>query len=169
MSLAAAVCLHGSTSTQTSWGECGGEVRRGCGRLSALPQHTYMSDPCPVPLHFFLICGSFTTSATRPQTHCLSLPPAPAPSSCRTMLGGFLRSKPREGEVGVGWHPRVKCGSAHWSPIAPGSVKGASTSGADQHPVSPSPCHSAKVCEEKLRYAAYNCVAIDTDMSPWEE
>uniref|UniRef100_A0A8B9J7I2 HECT domain containing 3 n=1 Tax=Astyanax mexicanus TaxID=7994 RepID=A0A8B9J7I2_ASTMX len=29
--------------------------------------------------------------------------------------------------------------------------------------------HSAKVCEEKLRYAAYNCVAIDTDMSPWEE
>lgn len=32
----------------------------------------------------------------------------------------------------------------------------------------PSP-HSAKVCEEKLRYAAYNCVAIDTDMSPWEE
>nr|XP_046264244.1 E3 ubiquitin-protein ligase HECTD3-like isoform X2 [Scatophagus argus] len=27
---------------------------------------------------------------------------------------------------------------------------------------------SAKVCEEKLRYAAYNCVAIDTDMSPWE-
>ncbi|XP_030061835.1 E3 ubiquitin-protein ligase HECTD3 [Microcaecilia unicolor] len=28
---------------------------------------------------------------------------------------------------------------------------------------------SAKICEEKLRYAAYNCVAIDTDMSPWEE
>ncbi|XP_077190058.1 E3 ubiquitin-protein ligase HECTD3 [Paroedura picta] len=28
---------------------------------------------------------------------------------------------------------------------------------------------SAKVCEEKLRYAAYNCVAIDTDMCPWEE
>ncbi|XP_063075071.1 E3 ubiquitin-protein ligase HECTD3 [Engraulis encrasicolus] len=28
---------------------------------------------------------------------------------------------------------------------------------------------SAKVCEEKLRYASYNCVAIDTDMSPWEE
>uniref|UniRef100_A0A8C5QDY3 E3 ubiquitin-protein ligase HECTD3 n=1 Tax=Leptobrachium leishanense TaxID=445787 RepID=A0A8C5QDY3_9ANUR len=28
---------------------------------------------------------------------------------------------------------------------------------------------SAKVCEEKLRYAAYNCVAIDADMSPWEE
>ncbi|KAJ1169518.1 hypothetical protein NDU88_001411 [Pleurodeles waltl] len=28
---------------------------------------------------------------------------------------------------------------------------------------------SAKVCEEKLRYAAYNCVAIDTDMSPWED
>lgn len=27
----------------------------------------------------------------------------------------------------------------------------------------------AKICEEKLRYAAYNCVAIDTDMSPWEE
>lgn len=31
------------------------------------------------------------------------------------------------------------------------------------------PSFSAKVCEEKLRYAAYNCVAIDTDMSPWEE
>ena len=31
------------------------------------------------------------------------------------------------------------------------------------------PSLSAKVCEEKLRYAAYNCVAIDTDMSPWEE
>lgn len=57
----------------------------------------------------------------------------------------------------------------NWSPIAPGSVKGASTSGTDQLPASPSPCHSAKVCEEKLRYAAYNCVAIDTDMSPWEE
>ncbi|KAM9469270.1 E3 ubiquitin-protein ligase HECTD3-like isoform 2-T2 [Clarias gariepinus] len=28
---------------------------------------------------------------------------------------------------------------------------------------------SAKVCEEKLRYAAYNCVAIDTDMNTWEE
>ncbi|XP_046882909.1 E3 ubiquitin-protein ligase HECTD3-like [Hypomesus transpacificus] len=28
---------------------------------------------------------------------------------------------------------------------------------------------SAKICEEKLRYAAYNCVAIDTDMSPWDE
>ncbi|XP_072048843.1 E3 ubiquitin-protein ligase HECTD3-like isoform X2 [Amphiura filiformis] len=28
---------------------------------------------------------------------------------------------------------------------------------------------SAKVAEEKLRYAAYNCVAIDTDMSPWDE
>ncbi|KAL8570039.1 hypothetical protein ACOMHN_036316 [Nucella lapillus] len=27
---------------------------------------------------------------------------------------------------------------------------------------------SAKVCEEKLRYAAYNCIAIDTDMNPWE-
>ncbi|XP_043941719.1 E3 ubiquitin-protein ligase HECTD3-like isoform X2 [Protopterus annectens] len=25
---------------------------------------------------------------------------------------------------------------------------------------------SAKVCEEKLRYAVYNCVAIDTDMTP---
>uniref|UniRef100_A0A8C5QNN2 E3 ubiquitin-protein ligase HECTD3 n=1 Tax=Leptobrachium leishanense TaxID=445787 RepID=A0A8C5QNN2_9ANUR len=28
---------------------------------------------------------------------------------------------------------------------------------------------SAKVCEEKLRYAAYNCVSIDTDLRPWEE
>ncbi|KAK7101258.1 E3 ubiquitin-protein ligase HECTD3-like isoform X2 [Littorina saxatilis] len=27
---------------------------------------------------------------------------------------------------------------------------------------------SAKVAEEKLRYAAYNCIAIDTDMNPWE-
>lgn len=30
-------------------------------------------------------------------------------------------------------------------------------------------CYSAKFTEEKLRYAAYNCVAIDTDMSPWDE
>lgn len=28
---------------------------------------------------------------------------------------------------------------------------------------------SAKVAEEKIRYAAYNCMAIDTDVSPWEE
>ena len=28
---------------------------------------------------------------------------------------------------------------------------------------------SAVVAEEKLRYAAYNCIAIDTDMSPWDE
>ncbi|KAG8546860.1 hypothetical protein GDO81_029716 [Engystomops pustulosus] len=28
---------------------------------------------------------------------------------------------------------------------------------------------SVKICEEKLRYAAYNCVAIDTDMNPWED
>lgn len=28
---------------------------------------------------------------------------------------------------------------------------------------------SATMAEEKIRYAAYNCVAIDTDMSPWEE
>jgi len=28
---------------------------------------------------------------------------------------------------------------------------------------------SAEIAEEKLRYAAYNCIAIDADMSPWEE
>ncbi|KAK7484074.1 hypothetical protein BaRGS_00024686 [Batillaria attramentaria] len=28
---------------------------------------------------------------------------------------------------------------------------------------------SAKMAEEKLRYAAYNCIAIDTDMNPWED
>ncbi|XP_041372732.1 E3 ubiquitin-protein ligase HECTD3-like isoform X2 [Gigantopelta aegis] len=28
---------------------------------------------------------------------------------------------------------------------------------------------SAKVAEEKIRYAAYNCIAIDTDMNPWED
>jgi len=28
---------------------------------------------------------------------------------------------------------------------------------------------SAAAAEEKLRYAAYNCIAIDTDMSPWDE
>ena len=28
---------------------------------------------------------------------------------------------------------------------------------------------SAKVAEEKLRYAAYNCIAIDTDMSTWDD
>lgn len=27
---------------------------------------------------------------------------------------------------------------------------------------------SAKVAEDKLRYAIYNCIAIDTDMSPWD-
>lgn len=149
MSLAAAVCLHGSTSTQTSWGECGGEVRRGCGRLSALPQHTYMSDPCPVPLHFFLICGSFATSATRPQTHCLSLPPAPAPSSCRTMLGGFLRSKPREGEVGVGWHPRVKCSSAHIGAPSPQVVSKGPLPLALTNSLSPLPPATAPRCARR--------------------
>ncbi|XP_046562104.1 E3 ubiquitin-protein ligase HECTD3-like [Haliotis rubra] len=28
---------------------------------------------------------------------------------------------------------------------------------------------NAKLAEEKLRYAAYNCIAIDTDMNPWED
>lgn len=28
---------------------------------------------------------------------------------------------------------------------------------------------SAKKAEEKLRYAAYNCIAIDMDMNPWED
>ena len=28
---------------------------------------------------------------------------------------------------------------------------------------------SASNAEEKLRYAAYNCIAIDADMSPWED
>ncbi|CAI9732140.1 E3 ubiquitin-protein ligase HECTD3-like isoform X2 [Octopus vulgaris] len=28
---------------------------------------------------------------------------------------------------------------------------------------------SAKIAEEKLQYAAYNCIAIDTDVSPWED
>ena len=31
------------------------------------------------------------------------------------------------------------------------------------------PVFSAEIAEEKLRYAAYNCIAIDADMSPWEE
>lgn len=60
----------------------------------------------------------------------------------------------------------------NWNPIThhpestdPRSDGRTSAPGADQGPVS----LSAKVCEEKLRYAAYNCVAIDTDMSPWEE
>lgn len=59
----------------------------------------------------------------------------------------------------------LKCNS--WSPIPPGSGRG------PVHLVLTNSLHptsgSAKVCEEKLRYAAYNCVAIDTDMSPWEE
>ena len=29
--------------------------------------------------------------------------------------------------------------------------------------------HSSALAEEKLRYAAYNCIAIDADMSPWED
>lgn len=55
----------------------------------------------------------------------------------------------------------------HPSPACTGLCRdgGSSAPGADRVPVS----LSAKVCEEKLRYAAYNCVAIDTDMSPWEE
>lgn len=28
---------------------------------------------------------------------------------------------------------------------------------------------SAKLAEEKLQYAAYNCIAIDTDVSPWDD
>uniref|UniRef100_A0A8C3XZV0 HECT domain E3 ubiquitin protein ligase 3 n=1 Tax=Catharus ustulatus TaxID=91951 RepID=A0A8C3XZV0_CATUS len=28
---------------------------------------------------------------------------------------------------------------------------------------------SAKVCEEMLRYAVYNCMSIDTDKNPWDE
>ena len=28
---------------------------------------------------------------------------------------------------------------------------------------------SAKIAEEKIRYAAYNCMDIDTDMNLWEE
>lgn len=31
------------------------------------------------------------------------------------------------------------------------------------------PYSSHKVAEEKLRYAAYNCVSIDTDSQPWDE
>lgn len=27
----------------------------------------------------------------------------------------------------------------------------------------------AKVCEELLRYAVYNCMSIDTDKNPWDE
>ena len=28
---------------------------------------------------------------------------------------------------------------------------------------------SVEQATQKMRYAAYNCVAIDTDMSPWDE
>ncbi|XP_067937945.1 E3 ubiquitin-protein ligase HECTD3-like [Watersipora subatra] len=28
---------------------------------------------------------------------------------------------------------------------------------------------NVKIAEEKIRYASYNCVAIDTDLNPWEE
>lgn len=32
------------------------------------------------------------------------------------------------------------------------------------------PCvFSAKIAEEKLRYATYNCMDIDTDMNLWED
>ena len=30
-------------------------------------------------------------------------------------------------------------------------------------------CFSAKVAEEKIRYATYNCVDIDTDMNVYED
>lgn len=127
---------------------------------------------CPVPLQLFLIFGPSTPPAMRPQMRCLSLPPAPAPSSYRTMPGGFPRFQPGEWGAGgrgkggiLGWRRASGTGCKNWSHKAPGCEGGTSTPGADQLPA---PC-SAKVCEEKLRYAAYNCVAIDTDMSPWEE
>lgn len=57
--------------------------------------------------------------------------------------------------------------STNWGPGAhrPPCTGPCGAPGANRVPLS----LSAKVCEEKLRYAAYNCVAIDTDMSPWEE
>ena len=57
----------------------------------------------------------------------------------------------------------------HWSPVAPGGDGGPLYLTLTYSLPPPPPRCSAKVCEEKLRYAAYNCVAIDTDMSPWEE
>lgn len=133
LSQAAAVCLHESTSTRTSWGECGGGPK-GCDQSSALPTHIYTSDPYPVPLRFFLICGPSMPPATRPQMHCLSLPPAPAPSSCLTMPGGFQ-------EQVRGWHRRVdevlQC--TNCSLIAPGSDGTASTPGALTNSLLPHP------------------------------
>lgn len=81
-----------------------GEGRSSRKRLSlvfAFP-HTriHLSDRCPVPLQFFLISGPSTPPAMRPQTRCLSRPPAPAPSSCHTMPGGFPKLQP--GEWGIG-------------------------------------------------------------------
>lgn len=96
----------------------GGPVERGCGWPSALPhKHIHVSDPCPVPLQLFLIFGPSTPPAMRPQMRCLSLPPAPAPSSYRTMPGGFPRFQPGEwgaGGAGEGWHPRVEEGFRYW-------------------------------------------------------
>lgn len=110
------------------------EVRRGCGQSSALPTRTYPSDPYPVPLRFFLICGPSMPPATRPQMHCLSLPPAPAPSSCLTMPGGFQ-------EHVRGWHRRVdevlQCTNCSF--IAPGSDGRASTPGALTNSLLPHP------------------------------
>lgn len=81
----------------------GGPVERGCGWPSALPhKHIHVSDPCPVPLQLFLIFGPSMPPAMRPQMRCLSLPPAPAPSSYRTMPGGFPRFQPGEWGAG-GW------------------------------------------------------------------
>lgn len=85
LSQAAAACQHESTSIQTSWGECWREARRCHGHLlSSLPTHIH------VPQHIFLTYGPSMPLATRPQTRCPSLPPAPAPSSCHTMPGGFF-------------------------------------------------------------------------------
>lgn len=36
-------------------------------------------------------------------------------------------------------------------------------------PVTQCPPTRAKVCEELLRFAVYNCVSIDTDKNPWDE
>lgn len=55
--------------------------------------------------------------AMRPQMRCLSLPPAPAPSSCHTTSGGFSQAQPRAGILVVRILPAVKCRTGIPSPF----------------------------------------------------
>ena len=74
----------------------GGLVGRACGWPLPSATHTFPCQTLPCAPPIFLISGPSTPPAMRPQMRCPSLPPAPAPSSCRTMPGGFPKFQPGE-------------------------------------------------------------------------